>query len=149
MENIKFQKVSILLMRLGLGWYFLYAGITKVLDPTWSAAGYISQTKILTGLYEWFASPAILPVINFLNQWGLTLVGLALILGIWVRFSSIVAVFLMVMYYIPVLDFPLAGAHSYIVDDHVLYILGFLILIAFKAGNYWGLDSLMLRRRQS
>lgn len=143
-----FQKVSLLIARLSMGWFFLYAGFVKVINPDFSAAGYILQTHHLVGLYQWFASPAILPIINFLNAWGQVAIGLALIVGLLTRFTSGVGIFLMVMYYIPVLNFPLAGQHGYIIDDHILYIATFLILIAFNAGKIWGVDGVLSRRKE-
>ncbi len=142
-----FQKVVLFVARLSMGWFFLYAGISKLLNPDFTSVGYIMQTNYLVDLYSWFASPGILPVIDFLNVWGQIALGVALIIGLWTRFSSVVGIFLMVMYYIPVLNFPLAGAHGYIVDDHVLYMATFLVLYAFRAGTYWGLDGYLKKRR--
>jgi thiosulfate dehydrogenase (quinone) large subunit len=144
----KMKNNSLITLRVALGWLFFYAGITKVLNPDWSAAGYLSGAKTFTGLYEWLASPAILPVTNFLNQWGLTLIGLALILGLWTKASSYLGILLMALYYIPILDFPMAGSHSYLIDEHIIYILAFIVLIQFKAGNRCSLDSLFRKRRK-
>ena len=36
-----FQKFFLFLLRVTVGWMFFYAGITKVLNPQWSAEGYI------------------------------------------------------------------------------------------------------------
>jgi len=136
----KAQKVSLFLLRVGLGWYFLYAGITKILDPMWSAAGYLNGAQSFKSLFAWFASPANIGWINFVNEWGLTLVGIALILGLWVRWASVAGVVLMVLYWLPVLSFPYAGEHAYIIDDHIIYLFGFLVLMYFDSGKYWGLD---------
>ncbi len=134
------MKLSILLLRLGLGWLFLYAGISKILDPAWTSAGYLKGTKTFTGLYAWFATPANIGWVDFLNEWGLTLIGISLILGIAVRWSSLAGIALMALYYFPVLEFPYVSDHSYIVDEHIIYILAFLVLYFGKAGGYWGLD---------
>ena len=125
-----FQKISLLLLRISLGWLFFYAGITKVLDSTWSAAGYISGSKVFAGFYTWLLQPNILPVINFLNEWGLTLIGAALILGVFVRFASFFGLVLMILYYLPI--YP--PAHG-LVDEHIIYSLVFLVLMGFGAGE--------------
>ena len=135
------QKVSLFLLRLSLGWLFFYAGITKVMNPNWSAAGYLRGAKNFTELYNFFLQPNILPVINFLNEWGLTLVGAALILGIFVRFASICGIILMILYYFA-LSFPHPNPNSYIVDDHIIYSAGLLVLVAYRAGRAWGLSRL-------
>lgn len=134
------QKLSLFLLRISMGWLMLYAGITKVLNPAWSAEGYLKGTKTFTGLYGWFASPGILPAINFVNEWGLTLLGVSLILGIGVRLSSILGAVLMLLYYFPVLTFPYV-AHSYLVDEHIIYGFALLVLAATRAGRVYGLEN--------
>jgi len=125
----QFQKISLVLLRLTLGWMFLYAGITKLINPAWTAAGYLSGAKTFPELYAFFMRPDILPVIDFLNMWGLTLIGAALILGIFVRLASVAGLLLMILYYLPILQFPHPNPNSYIVD-----------LAAFRAGRVWGLE---------
>ena len=131
----------VLLLRLAMGWMMFYAGTTKVLDHGWSAAGYLKSAKIFAGFYQWLAQPDIIPFINFINEWGLTLLGVSLILGIFVRLSSLLGVLLMLLYYIPVLSFPYVG-YGYIVDEHVIYALVLLFFATSRAGRIWGLDAL-------
>ncbi len=132
------QKVSLVLLRVSLGWLFFYAGITKVLNPAWTSAGYLNNAKTFSDLYAWFAQEGIIGYVDFLNQWGLTFVGLGLLLGVCTRYASMGGIALMVLYYFPVLTFPKVG-NGYIIDDHIIYIVAFLILIAFDAGRYYGL----------
>ncbi|MBU2101321.1 DoxX family protein [Patescibacteria group bacterium] len=134
------SKIWLAIIRLSLGWLMFYAGITKIMDPEWTAEGYAKSAKTLPALYEWFASPANMGWIDFINKWGLTLLGISLILGIGVRLSSALGAVLMLSYYLPVLDFPYAGEHSFIVDEHVIYI-GVLIFFAVeRAGRHFGLE---------
>lgn len=123
-----------------MGWLFFYAGITKVLNPNWTAAGYLNNAKTFEGFYHWLASPGILPVTNFLNEWGLTLVGAALILGLFVRLASVFGAAMMILFYFPILVFPKVGANAFIIDEHIIYALVFLFLGAMRAGQYFGLD---------
>jgi len=102
----KFQKFSLFFLRLSLGWMFFYAGIIKIINPEWSAAGYLKGAKSLIWFYQWLLTPNILPIINFANEWGLTLLGISLILGIAVRLSAIFGALLMLLYYLVILDFP-------------------------------------------
>jgi thiosulfate dehydrogenase [quinone] large subunit len=133
------QKVSLLILRLSMGWLFLYAGVTKVLNPNWSAAGYIKDAKSFPEFFAFLSRPEILPLLNFVNMWGLTLLGVSLILGVGVRLSSILGAALMVLYYLPILDFPYPNEHSYIVDEHIVYAAALLVLGALGAGRAWGL----------
>jgi len=140
MLETKFAKFSAVALRLVLGWMFFYAGITEVVNPEWSAAGYLNTAKTFSGFYQWLASPAMLPITNFVNEWGLTLVGASLILGLFVRLGSFVGAGMMLLYYLPILDFPYPNTHSYIVDEHIIYVAAFLLLAALRAGRVVGLD---------
>ena len=137
----KSQKLFLFLARIALGWLFFYAGITKVLNPNWSAAGYLRGVKTFTGFYDWLLTPTILPTVNFINEWGLTLLGVSLILGIFVRLSSVLGAALMILYYLPILDFPYVGEHSYLVDEHIIYALTLLYFAAVRAGRVMGLEN--------
>ena len=134
------QKIALFLLRISLGWLFFYAGITKVLNPEWSAVGYLTKAKSFGWLFGWLATPSVLPIVNFVNEWGLVLLGVSLILGIGVRLSSILGAILMFLYYIP-LGFPHPNPHSFIVDEHVVYALALILFANLKAGRVWGLEN--------
>lgn len=124
-----------------MGWLMLYAGATKVFDPNWSAAGYLKGAKTFAFFYQGFLNPGVLPIINFINEWGLTLLGVSLILGIGVRLTSLGGAAIMILYYFPILQFPLAGTHSYIIDEHIIYALVLVFLSVSKSGTvWWGLE---------
>jgi len=142
-----YQKVSLFLLRVSMGCLFLYAGLSKVLDPSWSAAGYLKGAKAFPELFGWLASPGMLPLTNFLNEWGLTLLGVSLILGILVRWSAIGGAFMMAMYYLA-LGFPYPNEHALVVDEHIVYIFALLVLAAFNADRVWGLDRHLWGKRK-
>ena len=142
----KWAKTSLVALRLTMGWVYLYAGYAKIIDPTWTAAGYLSNAKTFPGFYQWFASSANIEWVNLLNMGGLFLIGAALILGAGVRLASYMGVLITVLYYFPVLTFPEVGAHGYIIDDHIIYALVFVLFAAFAAGRTWGLDGWLERK---
>jgi len=135
------QKISLFLLRVVLGWMYLYAGITKIINPNWSAAGYLKGAKTFVEFYQWLASPGILPAVDFVNEWGLTLLGLSLIFGVFVQLSSILGAVLMLLYYLPILDFPYPNPYSYLVDEHIIYALVLLLFASLRAGRVWGLEN--------
>ncbi|MEK7576850.1 MAG: DoxX family membrane protein [Patescibacteria group bacterium] len=142
----QFQKFTVFLSREVMGWFFFYAGITKVLNPEWSAAGYLKGAKMFAGFYQWLLSPEILPFINFTNKWGLTLLGISLMLGIGVRLSSLLGAILMLLYYFPILDGFYPNTHAFIVDEHVIYTTVLLMFAANQAGRAWGFESWFARK---
>ncbi|MBI4433509.1 DoxX family membrane protein [Candidatus Uhrbacteria bacterium] len=128
------------LLRVAMGWMLLYAGVTKLMNPAWTAAGYLRNAATFPEFYQWLAQPEHIAWVNASNAWGLTLLGVALLLGIGTRIASVLGVALMMLYYFPVLRFPYPNAHSYIVDEHIVYALVLLVLAAVDAGRMWGLD---------
>jgi len=61
-----FQKISddytnrqlsiIVLLRMVIGWHFLYEGVSKLLTPSWSSVAYLCQARWpLDYLFNWFA----------------------------------------------------------------------------------------------
>lgn len=129
---------SILVLRVVMGWTFFYAGITKVIDPEWSARGYlmgVPEGNPFMGFWTMLANEW-LWLIDPLNQWGLTLVGAALILGVLVRWSAFWGAVMMLFYWASSL--PLA--HNLLIDDHIVYALILFGLGAFGAGRILGLD---------
>lgn len=143
----KLQRLSLLILRLSLGFLMFYAGITKIMNPSWSAAGYLKGAKAFSPFYDFLLTPSVLPVINLINEWGLTLLGISLILGIFVRLSSLLGIVLMILYYLPILNFPYVGEHSYLVDEHIIYSASLLLFMAFNAGKIFGIDGLIFRRK--
>lgn len=141
MKLTKLQQLSLFFLRIALGVLFFYAGVSKLLNPNWTAAGYLKGAQTLTPLYQWLASPQNIPWVNFLNEWGLTLIGIALILGIFVRFASVSGILMMILYYIPILKFPFAGSNSFLIDQHIIYIFVLFLLISFNAGEFWGFEN--------
>ncbi|HEX5430240.1 MAG TPA: DoxX family membrane protein [Patescibacteria group bacterium] len=143
-----YKKFLLLLLRLGLGWLMFYAGWSKLMAPTaFSAASYLNHASTFAGFYHALASARTLKVVDFLNVWGQIAIGVSLILGLWVKWSARAAALLMLLYYFPVLNFPhlTSDSSSYIVDEHIIYGLGFLLLSAFNAGRIFGLDSMRKR----
>jgi thiosulfate dehydrogenase (quinone) large subunit len=142
----KYQGIFLVVLRVAMGWLFFHAGIVKILNSNWTAAGYLNNAKHLGGFYHWLASPSLLPTTNFVNEWALTLLGVSLMLGILIRYTAPLGALLMLFYYLP-LSFPKPDANSYIVDEHIIYAITLLYLAAVNAGKSWGLDGLIKSRR--
>ncbi len=140
-------KIPIFLLRLTLGWIFFYAGITKILNPEWSAAAFLQKAKTFPLFFQWLANSQNIDWVNFLNSWGPFLIGISLILGALVRWSSLAGILLMILYYLPAFDFPYAGSNSYLIDQHIIYILVLLLLYRIHAGQIWGLDAILRKTK--
>jgi TonB family protein len=60
MEDGKLSRASMIaitLLRVVVGWHFLYEGIAKLTSPSWSAAGYLKQARgPFADLFKWLAN---------------------------------------------------------------------------------------------
>ncbi|HZH72412.1 MAG TPA: DoxX family membrane protein [Mariniphaga sp.] len=100
---MKNQIVYILtFLRIIIGWHFLYEGIAKVINPGWSAEYYLMGSRwIFSDIFQSIAaSPALLQVVDFLNTWGLILIGISLMAGLLVRISSAFGAIMLLMYFV-------------------------------------------------
>lgn len=136
-------QMAIFLLRFALGWLFLYSGLVKLFDSQWKAAGYLAGAKTFPQLFHWLAMPQNITRVNFLNKWGSTLIGASLIFGLGVRWALGAGVLLMILYYLPVLKSPYLGKNYALIDDHVIYLLIFMLFIITDAGKFWGLDRII------
>ena len=139
---------ALTILRVIIGWHFLYEGLVKVVDPNWSAASFLNAAQgPFTGLFKSMASnTVILDIINFCNQWGLILVGISLILGLLSRWACIGGMALLSMYYLSNppfigLDVPGVAEGSYlIVNKNLIELFTLIILFFFPTGRIIGLD---------
>lgn len=144
------QLWSLVLLRWLIGWHLLYEGVAKLLNPYWTSAGFLTASNgPLAGWYVWLASsPQRLQAVDLLNVWGLTLLGVALLLGVFERWSTVLAFVLLLLYYlgnIPAIGFesaaPAEGSYL-IVNKTLVEAAALLVLLAFPTARIVGLDAL-------
>ncbi len=145
MKAMRFQIPTLVGLRLALGWVFLYAGLSQVTNPEFSAVGLLANAKTFPDVFAWLATPGIVDVVNFMASWGHVLIGLSLISGIALRMSIPFAVLLNILYWLPRLDFPYVG-HGFIVDSHIVYAVGLIYLLTANAGRYFSLETWLEKR---
>ena len=77
------------LLRIFIGWHFLYEGLAKLFSP-WSSAGYLMESQwLLSGMFHGIAeNPGLLQFVDTLTVIGLILVGAGLFLGLFTRVSA-------------------------------------------------------------
>ena len=52
----RLQMTTIVVLRVLIGWHFLYEGVAKLTKPDWSAAGFLKQARgPLADLFHWMA----------------------------------------------------------------------------------------------
>jgi thiosulfate dehydrogenase (quinone) large subunit len=153
----KTQKLTLVFLRLAIGWHFLYEGLVKLANPNWTSAGYLLDSAgILKGFFFSLASnPDMLKIIDVLNIWGLILIGLGLILGAFTRAAIISGIVLMAFYYLSHPPFvgmkyavPSDGSYL-VVNKMVIEALALGVLLVFPTWKEWGVDRWIISRRSS
>ncbi len=140
-NKVKGKKITLFIIRISMGWMFLYAGITKILDSSWSAQFYLKSANTFPWFYNFLMNSDVLPFVNFVNKWGLFLLGISFVLGIFIRFSSVLGAILMLLYYFPVCKFPYVGDYNFVIDEHIIYILLFVLFYFSSKDLYFSLDN--------
>ena len=100
--SVKLSRVVLTVLRVLVGWHFLYEGISKLASPGWSSASYLMESKwLFSGFFHWIISnPTALTITDFINMWGLILIGLGLFIGLFTRVASISGILILLLYYI-------------------------------------------------
>ena len=143
MAETKLDRGVIFLLRILVGWTFLYAGSWQILQ-NYSAGGFLNHVVTFHDFFAAFATPTMLPLTDFLMKWGHLLIGLSLVSGFMVRISGPFGILLMITYHFAHMDWPFIGDHlSLFVDFHLVYATVIVYLMAHHAGHVWGLDGLV------
>ena len=119
------QSFFFVLLRIGIGWHFLREGWIKLCDPTWTAVGYlVNSWGPLSPYFRLIGeTPWMLNIANFTMPWMLFLSGLGMMLGLFTRSSILLAMVLLVMFYLaapPIEAVDLAGVDAQLVVGTIL-----------------------------
>ena len=154
MQYSKPQTWSLVLLQLAIGWHLLFEGAAKLNNPDWSAEGYLLDSA------GWFAdifhamaaNAAVLGFVNVVNSWGLAIIGLALILGLFTRAALIAGMVFLGLYYLshpPLIgvEYALPSEGNYLfVDKTLIELIAMGVLLAFPVSHVIGLDRLIATR---
>ena len=148
-NQIPVIRVVLTILRVLIGWHFLYEGISKLAMDNWSSSGYLLESKwLFAGFFHWIISnPTALAIVDFLNVWGLILIGLGLFVGMFTRLASISGMILLIMYYIANPPFAWSSVPAqgqfYIINLNLIE-AGMLLVFALLSKEYlWSLDRII------
>jgi thiosulfate dehydrogenase [quinone] large subunit len=149
------QTLWLVILRLLIGWHFLYEGLVKFFNSGWTAYPYLMDSKgFLSDFFQSLAeNKGFLDVSNHVNIYGLILVGLGLILGCLSRYASIGGIIFLAVYYLshpPFVgaDFMISTEGSYLwVDKNLIETGALLVLIYFPTSHIIGLDRYIFKRK--
>jgi thiosulfate dehydrogenase [quinone] large subunit len=145
------QVTALVALRFAIGWHFFYEGMSKAVNAYWTSAGYLDQSRGF--LSEWFvdlaSSPSTLALVDFLNVWGLILVGLGLMLGGLTRTVTFFGIVMLALYYLAtppwpgfIYSIPAEGAYL-IINKTLIELCALFVTLFFPTGHIVGLDRLV------
>jgi thiosulfate dehydrogenase [quinone] large subunit len=149
--NTRAAQIAITVLRVVIGWHFLYEGIAKLTAPSWSAAGYLRQARgPFAGFFQGLAgNPDMLANADLITMWGLALVGLLLMLGLFTRLASLGGIGFLLMFYLanpPFVGYfysiPMEGSYL-VVNKNLVELCALAVIFVTRSGHFAGLDRII------
>lgn len=146
------QCYSLVVLRILIGWHFLYEGVIKAYNPSWTSRSYLLSASILKPFFAWLAGDALISAVDTLNIVGLIAVGISFIIGIRVRWGCIAGILLLLLYYLAHPPFPglpqgPAEGSYWIVNKNLIEIAALFVIYQFPLITVFGLESLFLKQK--
>src|SRR6478735_7878216 len=154
MDEDKFPRtamIAITVLRVVIGWHFLYEGVSKLTSTTWSAAGYMKAARgPLADFFRWIASqPHLLDNANLITMYGLTVVGVLLMLGLFTRLAALGGIGFVLLFYLcnpPFVGYfysiPTEGSYL-IVNKNLVELCALIVIMVTGSGRFAGLDRIV------
>jgi thiosulfate dehydrogenase (quinone) large subunit len=149
------QIFSLTLLRVLIGWHFLYEGLTKLFSaPVWTAKSYLlgSVGPFAPAFKAMALHPGVLNIVDKLNIWGLILIGFSLFVGLFSRPFKLCGIVLLLLYYFAyppfpalVINTPVEGNY-WIVNKNLIEIAALFMLFLFPTSHITGLDRYLKKR---
>ncbi|HTG99650.1 MAG TPA: DoxX family membrane protein [Vicinamibacterales bacterium] len=154
MEEAKLSRsamIAIVLLRIVIGWHFLYEGIAKLTSPSWSAVGYMRASRgPFAALFKSIANnPQMLDNANLITMYGLAIVGVLLMLGLLTRLAAIGGIAFILLFYLcnpPFVGYfytiPTEGTYL-IVNKNLVELCALAVILLTRSGLVAGLDRIV------
>lgn len=145
--------IAITVLRVIVGWHFLYEGLAKLTAPSWSAAGYLKQARgPFAGMFKSLAAqPNLLANADMIVMWGLTIAGLLLMLGLFTRLASLAGIGFILLFYLcnpPFVGYfysiPTEGSYL-IINKNLVELCALIVILTSGTGKFAGLDGILHR----
>ncbi|MEK6781933.1 MAG: DoxX family protein [Bacteroidota bacterium] len=148
------QRYGLVLLRIFIGWHFLYEGIIKLYNPSWTSKGYLLSASILRPFFAWIADASRISVIDTLNIVGLIAVGASLLLGLKIRWGCIAGILLLLMYYLAHPPFPNlpqgpSEGSYWIVNKNLIEMAALYVIYQFPLTSIFGIENLFSKNKEN
>ncbi|TFV94529.1 DoxX family membrane protein [Algoriphagus kandeliae] len=145
------QTTALVLLRLLVGWHFLYEGVIKLYTPSWTAKGYLLSATYMESLFHWLGSDSMISIVDTLNVATLIFVGAALVLGFRTKLASILGIGLLLLYFFAHPPFPghpqgATEGSYWIVNKNLIEAVALLVVYLFPTSLTFGLERLFHKK---
>jgi thiosulfate dehydrogenase [quinone] large subunit len=156
MDDMKLTRsamTAITAMRVVVGWHFLYEGLAKLTSASWSAAGYMKVSRgPFAAFFHWIAGqPQLLDKANLITMYGLAIVGVLLIVGLFTRLAAVAGIGFVLLFYLcnpPFVGYfysiPTEGSYL-IVNKNLVEVCALAVVVLTRSGLFAGLDRIVHR----
>ena len=145
----KAQMTWLMMLRLFIGWHFMYEGLVKIMNPKWTSLPYLLDSKgpAASFFIKLTQDDSLMTTINFLNEWALLLIGP----GCLYRLSSVGGMILLAMYTLSHPSFvgasymmPFEGSYLWI-DKNLVEFAALGLMCVFPTSQIIGFDRVLGR----
>lgn len=151
-RNEKCLVNSMVLLRLFIGWHFLYEGIIKLYNPDWTSYGYLASAQgPFRPFFIWMTNDSMIGMADWGNKIALVFVGLALLLGIFEKWGAIVGALLLALYYLAHPSFPwvdqlnVEGSYWF-VNKNLIELVACVVIYQMPTSRYFGLQRIFSKK---
>jgi thiosulfate dehydrogenase [quinone] large subunit len=156
MEDQKYssgQLYALVALRILIGWHFLYEGVVKMYNPSWTAKGYLLSASILKPFFGWLASGNMASFVDYANIIALLVVGVSLLIGFKTRWASVIGIGLLVLYYLAHPPFPglpqgPSEGSYWLVNKNLIEIAALWVIMVFPTAWAFGLENILSKKTE-
>jgi thiosulfate dehydrogenase [quinone] large subunit len=136
---------TVTLLRVLIGWHFLYEGIMKMYNPDWTAFGYLATAQgPLKPVFTALANESVIGWVDTLNMLALVIVGITLLLGVFERIGALVGIGMLAMYYLAHPPFPgltqlNVEGNYWFVNKNLIELVALVLIYHVPTGHQFGL----------
>lgn len=147
----KAQITWLIILRLFIGWHFMYEGMIKIVNPKWTSLPYLLDSKgpLSSFFVQLTQDDFLMILINFVNEWALLLIGIGLTVGCLFRLSAVGGMILLAMYTLSHPSFigasymmPFEGSYLWI-DKNMVELAALGLLCVFPTSHIIGFDRVL------
>jgi thiosulfate dehydrogenase [quinone] large subunit len=147
------QITWLVILRVFIGWHFMYEGLVKILNPKWTSLPYLLDSKgpAASFFINLTQHESVMTLVNFVNEWSLLIIGFCLILGLFSKLASIGGMILLIAYSLSHPAFinasymmPFEGSYLWI-DKNLVEFAALGVLCVFSTSKIIGLDRWLVK----